>query len=164
MKKKIAKQLRQIALYLPPSVEEYNIIQIHKGSDMLDMINKAEEATLEEGYEGPLFNRDDHFKGIDVIDPNGTYRQATTQLRDLNHYNRLKKYYAKYGMHSFVKEYTAFLRRHNKAMAKKYPEWFEQRNQYLARERKKEELVLEGSKETLPIYVNKTQENEQLAQ
>ena len=98
MKKSQIKQIKEIANRFPKSIEEYNTIEVKYGAEFIKL--------------GIL-----QVDGKD-INPNKLYRSKTTNIRELNHYNRIKNYITE---GKTIENYIEWFEIHHRNMIEKYP-------------------------------------------
>ena len=105
-KKTQYKKLNSIIKELPKGIEEYIWKGKIKGQEIIDMGQT-------------------HIDKI-KIDPDRSYYVKQTKLREINHRNRFKKFYLKYGIENCTEYYLEWLSDQNNKMAKKYPKLFKE--------------------------------------
>lgn len=105
MKKKSLKIIQEFAKKLPKTIEEYNEISTMRGAEFI-----KKGITQVDGEE---------------IDPEHVYTSTTVKLREIDHFRRIKRLFIA-GDKNAAETYTAWLVRHNKIMAEKYPKLFKE--------------------------------------
>lgn len=108
------KQLKKAvaSMRLGGSIEEYEISEIVKVSDYL---KKVSEGLTESQIEGLQTKHPDPDKYLKI---------KSTKIRALNHIEKLKSFYIKFGEETCIHEYLKWLTPHHTKMIEKYPTLF----------------------------------------
>lgn len=101
MKKAKLKSIRSLAAQFPKSIEEYQNVELLFGADLIKR--------------GIL-----QVEGKDV-EPNKTFKNSSTKIRELNHYNRIKSMLSK---GKSIEDYISWFKIHHDRMIIKYPKLF----------------------------------------
>jgi len=114
MKKKVAKMIKRQADLYAIALCESKRNKYVKGKYLIEVLG------MKTGEDG------------EALQPNKRYKiGGETKVVEVNHYNKLKSFYNKFGIHNYIPEYEKWLKFNEGVMRKKYPKLYKKQIEHV---------------------------------